>query len=193
MTKFILLGGYLAKAQDGGRSFAQELVKGHGDSPRILQCLFARPSDTWQETFEKECVALGAYVPEKTPDFRLANPATFSEQISYANIIYVRGGNDRTLVEGLRQSIDWMHKLDGKTLAGSSAGADAIATYYYNLDSGSVESGLGLLPIKVIPHWRSEYGGGSINWDHAYAELKSFGDDLPILTLAEGQFEVRTV
>ena len=191
MTKYILLGGYLAKARDGGKSFADELVKGYGVAPKILLCLFARSSETWQETFEKESSAFRAYLPDKKLNIELADPVMFSQQVRWADAIYLRGGITNTLVEELRKSPDWTSELDSKTLAGSSAGADAIATYHYNLDTQAVGNGLGLLPIKMVPHWRSDYGGGKIDWDGAYAELKAYGDDLPIVTLAEGQFEVR--
>ena len=50
---------------------------------------------------------------------------------------------------------------------------------------------MGLLPIKVLVHYRSNYNAPNINWDKAYAELKAYGEDLPILTLAEGEFVVR--
>src|SRR3989338_4704837 len=161
-----------------------------GDPPKILLCLFARPENTWAEVFEKESAALRTYLPEKNLDIQLANSATFAEQVRWADVIYIRGGITDMLIEILQRSPEWVSDLDGKTLAGSSAGADATATHHYNLDKQAVGSGLGLLPIKVIPHWRSDYGDGIINWDQAYADLKAYGEELPIIPLAEGQFEV---
>jgi peptidase E len=191
MTKFILLGGYLSRAQDGGKSFADELVKGFGDSPKILLCFFARPQETWRHIFEKELAAFRAYMPNKNPEIKLAHTDTYTEQVRWADVIYMRGGITDNLIEVLKRDLSWTKELDGKTLAGSSAGADAIATHHFNLDTKTVGSGLGLLPVKVIPHWKSDYHGPDFDWDAAYEQLKSHGPNLPILTLAEGQFEIR--
>jgi peptidase E len=192
MTKFILLGGYLAKAQDGGKSFAEELVKDHGDVPKVLMCLFARPRETWADAYAKECVAINSYISNKVAEFQLAEPETFVDQVRWADAIYLRGGITSALIDTLKQHMEWLDEFDGKTVAGSSAGADALATHHYNLDLQECGSGLGVLPVKVIPHWRSNYGDGTIDWDAAYAILNAYGKDLPILTLAEGEFVVRT-
>ena len=152
--------------------------------------MFARPREVWVEFLEKEKAAFARHVPDKHCELSLADPSQFAEQVRAADTIYIVGGYTHTLVEILKHLRGWTNELDGKTLAGSSAGADAIATYHYNLDLQSLGSGLGLLPIKMIPHWRSNYGDGKIDWDKAYAELKAYGEDRPIHTLAEGQFEV---
>ena len=67
-----------------------------------------------------------------------------------------------------------------------------MAKYYYGLDSLKLCEGLGLLPVKIIVHWHSDYNAPNIDWDKAYLELKNYKEDLPIITLAEGQFEVIT-
>ncbi len=54
--------------------------------------------------------------------------------------------------------------------------------------------GLGVLPIKFIPHYKStEYAKedprGPIDWGAAYKELRSYKNkDLPIHALEEGDF-----
>ncbi|EKE21485.1 MAG: hypothetical protein ACD_7C00216G0001 [uncultured bacterium] len=55
--------------------------------------------------------------------------------------------------------------------------------------------GLGILPIKFIPHYKSSYGEddprGSIDWESAYKELEGCGNkSLPIHALEEGNFIV---
>jgi hypothetical protein len=56
--------------------------------------------------------------------------------------------------------------------------------------------GLGILPIKFIPHYKSEtYGNddtrGPIDWEKAYEDLADYGDkSLPIQALEEGDFVV---
>lgn len=51
MTKYILVGGYPHKATDGGKALCEELVRGFGESVRILDCLFARPREIWEESY----------------------------------------------------------------------------------------------------------------------------------------------
>ncbi len=80
-------------------------------------------------------------------------------------------------------------------LAGTSAGADAISKYYCVLKTRRVGNGLGLLPIKFIPHWKSDYSDdevSDINWDEELKKLKDYQEELPIYTLAEGEFKVIT-
>lgn len=55
--------------------------------------------------------------------------------------------------------------------------------------------GMGILPIKFIAHFNSEYGitdpRGPIDWKIAKIELENFGDrNLPVYALEEGEFEV---
>ena len=55
--------------------------------------------------------------------------------------------------------------------------------------------GLGILPIKFLAHYKSEYGAddprGPINWESALEELKNYGDtSLPVHALKEGGYVV---
>ena len=191
-TKYILVGGYPHKAVDGGRTFAGALVAGFEEPVKILDCFFARPIENWNEAFMKDKDFFTLHLPNKKFELQLADPDKFIEQIRWANSIYIRGGETDRLMNLLNRRTDWQKELNGKTLAGSSAGADAIATYYYDLDTLELGKGMNLLPVKVLVHYRSDYNAPHVNWDKAYNELKDYKEDLPILTLAEGQFEVRT-
>jgi hypothetical protein len=90
----------------------------------------------------------------------------------------------------LQKTGDWVSKLKGKTLAGSSAGADLIAKYFYDLDYLEFGKGLGLLPVKTLVHYGSDYNAPNINWESVYKNLKAYKEDLEILKLPEGGFEV---
>jgi len=39
-------------------------------------------------------------------------------------------------------------------------------------------------------HYRSDYNSPNIDWDVAYKVLKNHQQELPVVTLAEGQFVV---
>jgi peptidase E len=192
MTKYILVGGYPHRAADGGKAFAEELVKGFTQPVKILDCLFARPQENWPVAFEQDKEFFGRHLPDTKFEIELADPKNFIDQTKWADAIYIRGGeNELLLVELLKQEAGLKEALDGKTLAGSSAGANAISTYYYGLDDLTFEKGLGWLPIKTIVHWQSDYNAPNINWESTYAGMKGYGDpSLPIQTLKEGEFVV---
>jgi len=59
------------------------------------------------------------------------------------------------------------------------------------LDNPRFGSGLGLLPIKVLVHYESDYGNDSIDWQQVYKALGAYGEPLEIVPLREGQFVVR--
>ncbi|MDP3795391.1 MAG: Type 1 glutamine amidotransferase-like domain-containing protein [bacterium] len=190
MTKYILVGGHPYKASDGGRAFAENLTEGFPEPVKLLDCLFARPQADWENAYRQDQEFFQKHLPGRTLVMALADVQQFRRQIQWAHTIYLRGGSTDTLRALLRQIGDWEVQLNGKTLAGSSAGADIIAKYYYGLDDLKLGDGLGLLPVKVLVHYRSDYNAPHIDWEQAYRELKNYKEDLPILTLAEGQFMV---
>lgn len=105
----------------------------------------------------------------------------------------MQGGYTEPLIKKLSENVGWIKYLDGKTIVGSSAGGDAIAKYYSVLKTGRVGDGLGLLPIKFIPHWKSDYSDdevSDINWDAELKKIKEYKEDLPIYKLREGEFKV---
>ena len=55
MIKYILIGGHIHKAQDGGKAFCDELIKDtDGKQIKILDCLFARPLQEWDTKFQDD-------------------------------------------------------------------------------------------------------------------------------------------
>ncbi len=190
-TKYILSGGYIThKSKDGGKAFCEELGKDfNSDKPvKILDCMFARPVESWKEKFQEDKVFFSKYI--KNFELELADVAKLTEQVKAADVIFLRGGETDMLLKKLNQSAGWVQELDGKTVAGTSAGMDAIAKYAYDLDTLKLTDNLGLLPIKSIPHWRSDYNAPNINWDKAFEALKNYKEDLPIYTIKEGEFVV---
>ena len=190
MTKFILVGGYVQKALDGGRAFCEELVKDFSEPVKILDCMFARLPTVWEETFAKDKEFFLKQLPGKKLEFQLADLDTFISQVQWADAVYLRGGSSEELVKSLLERNEWSLDIEGKTVAGTSAGADALSKYYYGLDNLEVRRGFGLVPIKMIPHFKSDYHGWEFDWDKAEAELKAYKEDLPLVALREGEFKV---
>jgi hypothetical protein len=70
-----------------------------------------------------------------------------------------------------------------------------LATHFWTCDWRLCLDGLGILPIKFIPHYESDFGAddprGPIDWQKAYDELAVYGDtSLPIHALTESEFIV---
>lgn len=193
MTKFVLEGGRPADKEINRKSFIEEMIDGFERPIRLLDCFFAKPVMEWQELYKKDESLFTAVAPDKQVVLELAEKEQFIEQVERANVMYLHGGTTKELLDCLKERADWTRKLEGKTVAGSSAGVNVLSRFYFGLHSLRVEEGLGLLPIKVIVHFKSDYNAPHIDWDKAYVELKEYGEDLPILTLAEGQFEVRSI
>jgi len=67
-----------------------------------------------------------------------------------------------------------------------------MARCCWTLDWRQCIDGLGILPIKFIPHYGSvdpDDPRGSIDWQKAYDELEAYGDPTsPIHALEEGQY-----
>jgi len=191
MTKYILVGGYVHKAEDGGRAFCEELVKdfSHKKPIKILDCMFARKKENWQLGLEQDKIFFSKFIKDFV--LELADPETFTEQVKNSDIIFFQGGIPYSLISILNKNDEWLKQLDGKVLIGTSGGADAISKYYGVGKTGNVGDGLGLLAIKFIPHWLSDYGVGlNINWNQLKEELKNYKEELPIHTLREGEFKV---
>jgi peptidase E len=189
MTKYVLAGGYVRKAPDGGKAFVEELVKDFPEPVKVLDCVFARLKDRWSGVFEEDRQFFSEMTDRKF-EMRLATLGDFVAEVAWADVVYFRGGFSHRLVELLNERSDWKTHIEGKTLAGTSAGADALGTYYYGLDTKEVREGTGLLPVKVISHFKSDYHGWEFDWDKAEAELKAYKEDLPLALLAEGEFKV---
>jgi len=190
MTRYILSGGYPWKAPDGGKAFFEELARGYEEPVKILECLFARPEDAWTKAYVEEQELVARLLPDKNIEFQLARRDAFIEQIRWANTIYLRGGDTAALLAALAQYPGWEKELGGKTLAGGSAGAMVIAKYSYSIDELALEDGLGLLPIKVQVHYRSDYNAPHVDWDNADEALASYKEKLPVWNLGEGEFKV---
>ena len=190
MTKYILLGGYAHKAPDSGKAFYKELVGGFDEPVKVLMCYFARAKGTWNEAFVEDAAVATAHVAPKKVEFRIADTDTFLEQVKWADVVYLKGGETLDLEPLLKKNAGWEKLLEGKTLAGTSAGAEIISRYSYNIDHFKMFEGYGLVPVKILVHFKSDYNAPNIDWDKIYNETKAFHPELELLTLREGEFKV---
>ncbi len=194
-TKYILNSGGLRNSSDKANKFFNEVVTGLGSRPKILLCLFAQPREVWEVKYSDYTEGFMALMPSKVePRFELAFPSEFERQVKDSDVVYSHGGDDH-LIQYWLQRYDLPELWKGKVVATSSASSNALARQFWTSDWRECLEGLGILPIKFLPHFKSDYGKtdprGVINWEEAKQELAEYGDiSLPIYALREGEFEV---
>lgn len=158
MTKYVLNSGNTTQYPQKQKVFFAEILKGLGAQPKILIVLFSRPREYWEQTFQKYQSDTKNVLPQGvSASFEMATPDAFVQQIKNADVVYALGGDDYLLRF-------WFDKFDlpaiweGKVVAGSSAGSDVLVKHFWTCDWRKNMDGLGILPIKFIPHFNSEYG-----------------------------------
>jgi len=195
MTKYILNSGGTSKKPEKATLFFNEIIKDLGKNPKILYCIFALPRETWEMRHRNFSELFNQSIDsEIEPIFDLAFPDKFIEQIKNSDVVILSGGDDHLLSYWLRQ-YDLSEIWSGKIIATNSASSDILSKYFWTCDWRQCLTGLGILPIKFLPHYKSEYGAndprGPIDWDKAYKELAEYGDKtLPMHALEEGDFIV---
>ncbi len=195
MTKYVLNSGGIKHRAALKQLFHQELTKKLGSNPKFVLCNFAQGREYWESKFEGYSNSIQEDMPDGiTPTFELAMPNTFTEQCSKADIIYFHGGDDHLLQYWAKQ-FNLTDLFKDKVVATNSGSSDMLATHYWTCDWRQCAGGLGILPIKFIPHYLSSFGSddprGPIDWQKAYDDLSAYGDtSLPIHALKEGEFIV---
>ena len=188
MTNFILVGGYPRKAADGGKAFAEALTSAFDEPIKLLVCLFARPEDAWEKAFSDDREFFSAHLPDKWIEFKCATKEGFLEELAWSDAVYFRGGDAPMLIKALAKQEGWRTMLHGKTVAGSSVGADMLTAHHYDGDRCRLADGLRLIPVKTLVHYRSDYNAPNIDWDEAERSLAAYGEPLKMVMLREGEF-----
>ena len=195
MTKYVLNSGGLKNNISGAKRFMAEIVKGFVEKPKILFCFFAQPRELWEEKFPEYKKGFTEWCPEGVePNFELAFPDTFEDQVKKCDVIYIHGGDDR-LLQSYMKEFQIPSLWHGKVVATNSASTQVLSESYWTCDWRECRDGFGILPIKTIPHYKSNYGKddprGPIDWQKAYNELREYGNkSLPIYALKEGEYKV---
>lgn len=195
MTKYVVQSGGIRNQPELKRNFHQELVKGLGATPNFLLCNFAQGREYWESKFQGYSDSIKEDMPKGVrPTFTLAMPSEFIKQCEQADVIYFHGGDDNLLQYWMRQ-FDMPRLFDNKVIATNSAGSNMISTHYWTCDWRQCNDGLGILPIKFVPHYESSFGAsdprGPIDWNNAMHELSQYGDmSLPIYALKEGEYTI---
>ncbi len=156
MTKYILHGGFTRKDNELNRTFYGEVVRDIPDGGIILLIYFAsRTEEHTTESFEYQIKMFTVAAHGKKINFVIATKEDFLDQLKRSDAVYFNGGSTNKLLKILRTYPDLKSLLEGKTVAGSSAGAYALAHFGASHDKPEVREGLGLVPIRVVCHYKS--------------------------------------
>lgn len=194
MTKYVLNSGGIGNNPKLAKEFFAEVTKGMGSNPKILLCFFAKPREDWEIGFAEDIENSKTFMPDIEPQFEMAMPGKFEEQLNQNDAVYIHGGDDHLLQYWLNQ-FDIPKIWDGKVVATNSASSHALSKHFWTCDWRKLMDGLGTLSIKFLAHYKSEYGiddpRGPIDWEAALEELEEYGDaSLPIYALKEGEYVV---
>lgn len=159
MIKYILHGGYTSADNELNRTFYEEIARDVPDQGTILLCYFASKDVDNSDRFKEDCDRIKQQSHGKQITFIEAEEGDFIDQLKLSDALYLRGGSTPKLLTALSKCGGFKEQLEGKTVAGSSAGAYVIGKYSAFHDDetgGKVRKGLGLLPLRVVCHHESK-------------------------------------
>lgn len=187
MKRLILMGGRPWVAPDGGKHFAEVLLRYFPARAKLAFCLFAQDKDDWEQTRQWNIGAIDRFRGKTEVEYRTMIAENFEEVSAWADIVYIPGGNPPRLKAALDRHGNLAKLWDGKVIAGSSAGADVLCAHYLcYLQDTELLDGLGWVRAACIPHWRNE-GEDSQAQSRAEVQLLRKFPDLPVLCIPEGE------
>ncbi len=157
-TKFILYGGFDPNEinPDNG-DFSREVLKDAPENAKVLVVPFAKEVDRIVPTVERVTRELNASKWQKNIFIEIAEEESFITQVASADVVYFQGGTTIKLLDTLKKFLNLGEYLKGKTVAGDSAGGNALCSFFYTPRTDEICKGLGILPVKMIPHYKEDY------------------------------------
>jgi peptidase E len=155
MTKYVLHGGFTRENNEWNRTFYEEMARDVPDGGTVLLVYFASPEDDNSGRAKEDSAAFEAQSHGKKFNFLVATEKDFLVQIKRANAVYFRGGSTEKLIKTLQAYPNLKSLLKDKTVAGSSAGAYMLSTYYASHSGTESREGLHILPLRLICHSES--------------------------------------
>lgn len=183
MTKYILHGGNTREINADNNSFFREITLGTTGNTLVLLNYFAREDDEIKTCAEQDKKRFLENSENKNLAFEIAQKENFIEQLSNADIMYIRGGETSKLIKEMSPIKDIKKLFENKTIAGSSAGVYVLSKYYWENDTDIFAKGLGIFNFKALCHYEPER-------NHIVKKLMQYGEPLPLLTLANYKWVV---
>ena len=182
-TTFILHGGFTPKMAQEDDAFFGKILKSAPRNPKILLVYFAKEEDRIPKNRAEDIAQFEKNKEDKIISFETANEKNFPDQVAQADIIYFHGGKSLKILETLSKYHNLKSMFQGKVVAGDSAGANILSVCFYSQSSDRISEGLGILPIKLIPHY-------SETQKNKLRELKEHHLELETVVLSEYQMKV---
>jgi len=155
-TKYILSGGYAGRPNEENDKFFKEILSKEKDKLNILLVYFAKPFEDYERMTNEDQFQFSKNKNSKELNFKIANEQEFKDQIEWADIVYLHGGKTLKLLDTLKKYQNLKELFSGKIIAGESAGAYVLSSYFYSKSEGGVFEGLGFVPAKTICHYIGE-------------------------------------
>ncbi|MET0779397.1 MAG: Type 1 glutamine amidotransferase-like domain-containing protein [Candidatus Saccharimonadales bacterium] len=191
MKHLILAGGRPWSGQGEGKHWVEALFSHTAkDDIHVAYCLFAEEVSHWPEVLLTNQELITKHAGSHSVSFQTLEHDTFFDVSAWADVIVIVGGDPARLREALEQYGDLMQVWDGKTISGSSAGADIMVHKYIYLQNKAVQEGFGWIKANFIPHW--QHSGwkdwSTKDWEWAAGELAGMPGGAPLLCVREGDF-----
>lgn len=179
-AKFILHGGYAERPNSENDEFFKEILKRVPQTAKILLVYFAKKKDEYERMQKEDIAQFEKNKGERDISFEVASSESFLQQVAQSDVIYLHGGNTSRLLGELKKYPNLKNLMDGKIVAGESAGAYVLSSCFYSKTEGGVFEGLGFVSVKTICHYIGENE----------EKLKECSDGLETLLLADYQYKV---
>jgi len=156
----------------------------------ILLCYFASGEEDIATRYEGHKNQILEQAGGKKLNFLRATEENFIAQIKNADVLYMNGGTNHRLRETLEKYPDFLEVIKGKTVVGSSAGANVLSTYYFSNSRDGIFEGLGVLPIRLVCHYGSDKF--PIKND-PLGLMKKYPENLELVVLKDFEWKVFTL
>jgi len=184
MTKYILHGGATSALDVENKIFFNAIAKDFKSDSTILLIYFSRKKEDYEQSFEQDKMMFLDNSDNKKVNFIVASEENFIEELKKADAVYMRGGDTLQLLNTLKKYTEFTDLIQTKkVVAGSSAGAYVLVKFFFSNSKNDIYEGLGILPIKMICHYKEEKHKNIVE------KLEETGEDLEIVKLRD--FESR--
>jgi peptidase E len=192
MTKYILHGGATGLPCENNDRYYREIINSASEVAKVLLVYFSVEESRWPEIFENHKKLFLAQAGNKKIEFTIASKNTdeFVNQVKSNDVVFIRGGNTLMLQRQLGKVANFERLLEGKTVAGSSAGALVFSRYYFDQDYDKMLEGLGILPVKMITHYLSDGKYAATSGKDRLRALENYKEKLPVYSIRETEYMI---
>lgn len=161
MTTYVLHGGKSSVDTEKNRLFFQQFTSlVPKDEVHILLCYWPREKSEWQKKFAYDKAQIVKQTNKITHIEMVHTPEDLFQKLSYADVLYVSGGEEENLRPYMSKITGLKELLENKVYIGSSMGAFFPSKHYVlSLSRQQTDvalDGLGLIPYSVLCHWNIE-------------------------------------